>query len=111
MTSLPLILPVQGSKTQLSSSEVQSLAKKRESGGSLISLPKDFRLAPRLDPPAGVQVWLREQVSASDALRPRSPAPDQLSSLREPGTQDAAGPQAPKAAQTGTATHGCCCHH
>ena len=77
---------------------------------------QDFRLAPSLDPPASVQVWLRKQISANDDLRPRSLVPDQLSSVREPGTQDPAGPQAPKATQTGgwvlwTVTHGDCCRH
>lgn len=45
-------------------------------------------------PPTGAQAGLRRQISAGAALGARSPDPVQLSSRREPGTQDPAGPQA-----------------
>ena len=44
---------------------------------------------------------LTRQLSAGGTLRARSPDPAQPSPLREPDAQDPAGPQAPKAAQTG----------
>ena len=50
--------------------------------------------------PSKVQVLAkRRQISVGGSLRARSPDPAQLSSLREPGTQDPTGPQAPQAAQ------------
>ena len=61
------------------------------------------------NPGASVQhpVWLlppvprlKRQISDGGSLRARSPDPAQLSSLREPGAQGPAGPQAPRAAQT-----------
>ena len=45
----------------------------------------------------------RRQISVGGSLRARSPDPAQLSSLREPGTQDPTGPQAPQATQTARA--------
>ena len=56
----------------------------------LVTLPKSTRPAPSLGPPARVQA----QISAGGTLRARPPGPAQPTSLREPGTQDPAGPQA-----------------
>ena len=42
----------------------------------------------------------RRQISSDSSLRARTPDPAQLSSLRQPGTQDLTGPETPQAAQT-----------
>ena len=68
-------------------------------GGGGVTLPRSVRLAPRLAPPASAQARLKRQISVGGSLRARSPDPARLSSLREPGAQDPAGPQAPQAAQ------------
>ena len=47
------------------------------------------------------------QVSAGGALGARAPDPAQLSSLREPGAQDPARPQAPQSPQTRTRPKHC----
>lgn len=52
-------------------------------------------------PPASAQAPLKKQISTGGALGASSADPAQLPSLREPGAQDPASPQAPLAAQTG----------
>ena len=69
-------------------------------GGWAVTVPQSVRPAPSLGPPASAQAWLKRQISVGGSLRARSPDTAQLSSLREPGAQDPAGPQAPQAAQT-----------
>ena len=51
---------------------------------------------PRLNsPPPRSRSWLKRQTSADGFLGAKSPEPAQLSLLREPGTQEAIGFQAP----------------
>ena len=78
-------------------------------GGSLrrpVTLPESIRPAPSLGLPAGAQAQLSRQISAGGALSARSPDHAQPSSLREPGAQEPAGPQAPQATQTGAGSRG-----
>ena len=86
----------QGPEAQLLPSEVQALAKRRGSLHGLVTLPGSICPAPSLGPPTSAQAWLRKQISAGSRDDPAQP-----SSLREPGAQDPAGPQAPQAAQNG----------
>ena len=112
---LLLILLVRGPKSRLSPSEIQTLAKRRGSLCGPVALPGSAGPAPSLCPPTSAQAQPKRQISAGGALRARCPDPAQLSSLREPGAQVPAGPQAPQAVQTGGwvrglhATQGDCC--
>ena len=54
----------------------------------------------QLSPSEVLVLARRRQISAGSSLRAKSPKSSQLSSLREPGTQDPAGPQTPQAAST-----------
>ena len=91
----------EGLKVQLSPFEVQAWL--REGGPCRgwvgVTLPQSIRPAPSLGPPISAQTWLKRQISVGGSLRARSPDPAQLSLLREPGTQDPTGPQAPQATQ------------
>ena len=60
----------------------------------LVTLPGSVRPATSLGPPTAAQACLKKQISGGGALQARSPDPAQPSSLREPGAQDPAGPQA-----------------
>ena len=85
----------QDPKAQLSTSEVQAWLRRVVGGPctSQLSNPRAFVQHPVqvLSPvPAG----LRGQRSAGSTFRAKSPDPAQLSSLREPGIQDLANPQA-----------------
>ena len=84
----------QGPEAQLSPSEVQALAKRRGSLHQPVTLPRSISPAPSLSLPASAQAQLKRQISAAGALRGRSPDPAEPLSLREPGAQDPAGPQA-----------------
>ena len=103
----------QGLEAQLSPSKVQVLAKGRWSLLAPVTLPGSLHRAPSLGPPTSAQAGLRRQISAGAALGARSPDPVQLSSRREPGTQDPAGPQALQTAggEVPRTAHqaNCCC--
>ena len=90
----------QGPRAQLSPLEVQALPKRRGSLCRQVTLPGSLSPAAGLGPPASAQAPLRRQISAAGARRARSPNTAQLSSLRNPGSQNPKGPQAPQAAQT-----------
>ena len=79
---------------QLSPSQIQALANRRGSLCGLMTLFSSIHLVPSLGPPASAHAWLKRQFSAAGTFRARFPGSAQLSSLREPGTQDRAGPQA-----------------
>ena len=80
-------------------SKDQAPAKRNGSLYRPVTLLKSIRPAPSLGPPSSGQAG--RQISAGGTLKARTPDPAQLSSLREPGTQDLASPQVPQAAQTG----------
>lgn len=86
-------------KAPILPSEDQALAKRNGSLYRPVTLLKSICPAPSLGPPSSGQAG--RQISAGGTLEARTPYPVQLSSLREPGTQDLAGPQVPQAAQTG----------
>ncbi|XP_026938903.1 uncharacterized protein [Sagmatias obliquidens] len=96
----------QGPKAQLSPSKVQVLAKKRGSLQGPVTLPGSGHPAPSLHPLASAEAQLKRQISVAGSLRARSPDPAQPSSLREPGAQDPAGPQASRVAQMQAGLHG-----
>ncbi|XP_029079381.1 collagen alpha-1(XXVIII) chain-like [Monodon monoceros] len=93
-------------RSQGSSSKVQVLAKKRGSLQGPVTLPGRGHPAPSLHPPASAEAQLKRQISVAGSLRARSPDPTQPSSLREPGAQDPAGPQASRVAQMQAGLHG-----
>lgn len=64
-----------------------------------IILSGNIHPAPNLGPPASAQAGQKRQVLAGSPLKVRSPDSAQLSSLREPGAQDPASPQAPQMPQ------------
>ena len=86
-----------------------------------VTLSVSIHPALSLAPPARAQAQMKRQILAGSAFGVRFPGPTQKSSLREQGTQDPNGPQAPQATQTRgwggvcrvlqTATHAdCYCH-
>lgn len=77
---------------QLSPSQIQ--ANRKGSLCGLMTLFSNIHLVPGLGPPASAHSWLKKRFSAGGAFRTRFPGSAQLSSLREPGTKDRAGPQA-----------------
>ena len=72
-------------------SEVHALAKRRGFQHQPVTLPWTIGPTPSLGPPTSAQTLLKRQISALSARRPD---PAQPSSLREPGAQDSASPQA-----------------
>ena len=79
---------------QLSPSQIQALANRRGSLCGFITLFSSIHLVPSLGPPASAHAWPKRRFSVDGAFRVRFPGSAQLSSLREPGAQDRAGPQA-----------------